>query len=237
MITIQFKNKRMIILIAFTLMTSSLTGCTFSTSDTIDEETESIDTATVNDSTQEDEVEEQVENETVDESSNENFSLGKAIGSLTETLVDTVAVTQKSFEKEIQTIYDDDEKIVNNNFVCSSNHITLETDKNTLKDHCKLKGIISIWVIDTDKDKVIEVPYEFKAEEGRAKIVVVDGSKKVKTYAECISQTKKNNKKGTLKIALKAGENRFKVVGKNSEYTLEMNFPEGRSVGWNLDLD
>lgn len=91
-----------------------------------------------------------------------------------------------------------------------------------------LTGTLKVWEYTATADEILEVPYDFTVSSSSAKLVHISEDKTVTILLEKTKEGSNIASEGTIKVALKKGMNRVKMVGRDAaSYIIELNIQKG----------
>lgn len=127
------------------------------------------------------------------------------------------------------SIYEDNEEIlsIQNNFNLDVKNQSIENQhlKGLIE---KTEGIDTIWVYESNEDKVLDITYLLDVESGKVKLVLIDPDDSITNIIETSDKSEVTGY-ATSTLQIKKGINRIKiVVGKNTSAKFDITIPEGK---------
>lgn len=94
------------------------------------------------------------------------------------------------------------------------------------------EGMIKLWELEAEEDAEITMEYTLHVTKGNVKLVLISPDGTVSTLVEKTGESPDDGA-DSLKVPVKAGENRIKIVGdKNSGVEFELSMDEGKFVSY-----
>ena len=110
-------------------------------------------------------------------------------------------------------VYDNEKALAgDSNSYNLANYSGSQSDRTVSGSAEKLEGMDTIWELDTDEEKEVNISYSLTVTSGKAKLIYVSSDRTVTTLTECIAG-EENGKSATETIKAETGENRIRLVG------------------------
>ncbi|MBU5438050.1 hypothetical protein KQI42_08530 [Tissierella sp. MSJ-40] len=135
----------------------------------------------------------------------------------------------------MNSLYSKDDEISSD-----TNSFSLDKDEQSIDGQAytgklEFEGMDTIWKYNAEDDMEIELSYLLSVSKGKAKLVLIDPSGKLETLVENKDKTIQKDME-TIKMSLKKGENRIKLVASNKaqiELKLSVDVGDLNNIGFN----
>lgn len=155
-------------------------------------------------------------------------SLSKQLTGLLVLSVLSVGTLTGCNNSEINQWYNNDSKIAKDTDRYAIDTSNRSAENGLYKGKTTLTGTLTVWEYTARADEMLVVPYNFTVSKGNAKLVHISEDKTVTTMLEKTEKGSDIAQKGTIKIPLKKGLNRLKLVGQHAAtYSIELNIQKG----------